>query len=101
MNIKTEANIRENWDNVYYDRDSYSIDFQNEDTTLCVYHVTPSAFIRAFRNATCAGCDCTKLHEMDLPKLTKDCLREIHAALNDWINREMEKRIVIEASESE
>ena len=106
MNIKTEANIREDWDNVYYDRNSFSIDFQNEDTTLCVYHVTPSAFIRAFRNATCAGCNCAKLQDMDLPKHVKDNLREIHAALNAWINEEAERAMraeltVTEAPETE
>ena len=100
MNIKTEANIHENWDNVYYDRNAQSIDFHNEDDTLCVYHVTPATFIRAFRNATCAECDCAKLQDMDLPEHCKKHLHEIHAALNDWINREMDKRIT-EAPETE
>ena len=100
MNIKTEANIHEDWDNVYYDRHGQSIDFHNEDDTLCVYHVTPATFIRAFRNALCGNCPCGNLQDIDLPEHAKENLREIHATLNDWINREMEKRIVIEASEA-
>ena len=84
MNIKSETNIHEVWDNVYYDRDGRSIDFYNETDTLFVYSVRPESIIQMFRNATCAGCSCTKLQDMDLPEHAKDFLREIADALNAW-----------------
>ena len=100
MNIKTETTIDSAvWDNVYYDRKGGSIDFYNETDTLFVYGVNPATFIRAFRNAMCAGCNCTKLQDMDLPEHAKDNLREIHAALNDWRNKDIDK-IIAEQAES-
>ena len=91
MNIKSETNIHEVWDNVYYDRDGRSIDFYNETDTLCVYSVRPETIIQMFRNATCAGCGCTKLQDMDLPEHAKDFLREIAAVLSAWSITEAKK----------
>ena len=105
MNIKTEANIHENWDNVYDDRNGQSIDCHNEDNTLCVYHGAPATFIRAFRNAICAGCSCTKLQDMDLPDHAIKNLREIATILTDkfanWHTYQREAEKEIEAVETE
>lgn len=100
MNIKTEAHIDSTvWDNVYYDRAGESIDFHNEYETLCVYGVTPATFIRAFRNATCAGCSCAKLQDMDLPEHAENMLHEIAAVLKTWTDANMLKTVVEAESE--
>ena len=103
MNIQTETNIYESWDNVVYDKIDNSLDFYNEDNKMFVHGVRPESVICMFRNAIAAGCSCTKLQDMDLPDHAIGNLREIHAALNDWINREADKLLIeqVEAPEAE
>ena len=101
MKLDSTHRINEDWDNVYYDKNDESIDFHNETDSLFIYGISPATFIRAFRNATCAGCNCTKLQEMDLPEHAKDNLREIGMALNAWNNREVEKVIAAQQAEAE
>ena len=94
MNIKSETTIDSaTWDNVCYDKKGKSIDFYNETDSLFVYGVDAATFIRAFRNATCAGCNCAKLQDMDLPDHAKDMLREIAAVLKAWDEEDMRKTV--------
>ena len=101
MNIQTETNIHEVWDNVYYDRNDKSIDFYNEDDTMFVHGVSPESIIQMFRNATCAGCNCAKLQDMNLPQHAKDMLGEIAEALKAWNDQEIEKAFALQADAAE
>ena len=101
MNIESSHNIHEEWNNVYYDRRDKSLDFYNDTDTLYVHGVKPESVIQLFRNATCAGCNCPKLQDMDLSGHAIDMLREIGEALNAWNNREVEKVIAEQAAASE
>ena len=94
MNMESTHNIRADWQNVYYDRKSQSIDFYSETDSLFVNGIDPATFIRAFRNAVCAGCGCEKLQDMDLPEHAKESLRDIISALSSWDTEDMRKTVV-------
>ena len=100
MKLDSTHRIHEDWDNVYYDKDDESIDFHNETDSLFIYGISPATFIRAFRNATCAGCNCTKLQEMDLPEHAKENLREIVAVLKAWNDQGIKKTFAEQQAEA-
>ena len=100
MNIKTNTEISDSWHLADYDRCKQVIKFHSQYNSLSVGDVLPDVFISVFRDALCDFRDYPRLQEMDLPEHCKKQLREIHAALNDWINKEMDKRIT-EAPETE